>query len=137
MRAKLNLPFPLTGAQRRSISEIEGDMAQAAPMLRLLQGDVGSGKTVVALESMLVAVEAEAQAALLAPTEILARQHHETLSRMLSGTGVTIALLTGRDNRDLVTASQLRNAAVVAGAVLFQAVHAPLGELAGLRARRR
>lgn len=97
LRAKLNLPFPLTGAQRRSISEIEGDMAQAAPMLRLLQGDVGSGKTVVALESMLVAVEAGAQAALLAPTEILARQHHETLSRMLSGTGVTIALLTGRD----------------------------------------
>ncbi|MET0588941.1 MAG: ATP-dependent DNA helicase RecG [Novosphingobium sp.] len=97
LRAKLNLPFPLTGAQRRSISEIEGDMAQAAPMLRLLQGDVGSGKTVVALESMLVAVEAGAQAALLAPTEILARQHHDTLTRMLAGTGVTITLLTGRD----------------------------------------
>lgn len=97
LRAKLNLPFPLTGAQRRSISEIEGDMAQAAPMLRLLQGDVGSGKTVVALESMLVAVEAGTQAALLAPTEILARQHHETLTRMATGTGVTIALLTGRD----------------------------------------
>jgi RecG-like helicase len=78
-------------------SEIEGDMAQAAPMLRLLQGDVGSGKTVVALEAMLLAVEAGAQAALLAPTEILARQHHATLSRMLSGTGVEIALLTGRD----------------------------------------
>jgi ATP-dependent DNA helicase RecG len=97
LRAKLTLPFGLTGAQRRSIAEIEGDLAQASPMLRLLQGDVGSGKTVVALESMLVAVEAGAQAALLAPTEILARQHHETLSRMLSGTGVTIALLTGRD----------------------------------------
>lgn len=97
LRAKLNLPFPLTGAQRRSISEIEGDMAQGAPMLRLLQGDVGSGKTVVALESMLVAVEAGTQAALLAPTEILARQHYETLTRMLAGTGVTIALLTGRD----------------------------------------
>ena len=66
-------------------------------MLRLLQGDVGSGKTVVALESMLIAVEAGAQAALLAPTEILARQHHATLSRMLAGTGVEIALLTGRD----------------------------------------
>jgi ATP-dependent DNA helicase RecG len=97
LRAKLSLPFPLTGAQKRSIAEIEGDLAQAAPMLRLLQGDVGSGKTVVALECMLIAVEAEAQAALLAPTEILARQHHETLTRMLSGTGVTIALLTGRD----------------------------------------
>ncbi len=57
-------------------------MAQAAPMLRLLQGDVGSGKTVVALEAMLIAVEAGAQAALLAPTEILARQHFETLRRM-------------------------------------------------------
>jgi ATP-dependent DNA helicase RecG len=66
-------------------------------MLRLLQGDVGSGKTVVALESMLIAVEAGAQAALLAPTEILARQHFETLRRMAAPTGVNIALLTGRD----------------------------------------
>ncbi|MGN6498855.1 MAG: ATP-dependent DNA helicase RecG, partial [Tsuneonella sp.] len=97
LRAKLALPFPLTGAQRRSIGEIEGDLAQATPMLRLLQGDVGSGKTVVALEAMLVAVEAGAQAALLAPTEILARQHFETLRRMLAPTGVEIALLTGRD----------------------------------------
>jgi ATP-dependent DNA helicase RecG len=97
LRGKLDLPFPLTGAQRRSIGEIEGDMAQATPMLRLLQGDVGSGKTVVALESMLIAVEAGAQAALLAPTEILARQHFETLRRMLAPTGVEIALLTGRD----------------------------------------
>ncbi|WP_374531308.1 ATP-dependent DNA helicase RecG [Novosphingobium sp.] len=97
LRGKLSLPFGLTGAQRRAVDEIEGDLAQAAPMLRLLQGDVGSGKTVVALEAMLIAVEAGAQAALLAPTEILARQHHETLTRMASGTGVTIALLTGRD----------------------------------------
>jgi ATP-dependent DNA helicase RecG len=97
LRAKLSLPFALTGAQKRSIAEIEGDLAQASPMLRLLQGDVGSGKTVVALEAMLIAVEAGAQAALLAPTEILARQHHVTLSRMLAGTGVEIALLTGRD----------------------------------------
>ena len=97
LRRKLHLPFALTGAQRRSIGEIEGDLAQAAPMLRLLQGDVGSGKTVVALEAMLVAVEAGAQAALLAPTEILARQHFATLSRMLAGTGANIALFTGRD----------------------------------------
>ena len=97
LREKLSLPFALTGAQQRSIGEIEGDMAQGAPMLRLLQGDVGAGKTVVALEAMLLAVEAGAQAALLAPTEILARQHHETLSRMLSGTGVEIVLFTGRD----------------------------------------
>ncbi len=97
LRAKLKLPFALTGAQNRSIAEIEGDLAQAAPMLRLLQGDVGSGKTVVALSAMLMAVEAGAQAALLAPTEILARQHYDTLSRLLSGTGVNVALLTGRD----------------------------------------
>lgn len=96
-RAQLKLPFPLTGAQQRSIAEIEGDMAQTAPMLRLLQGDVGSGKTVVALSAMLIAVEAGAQAALLAPTEILARQHHATLTRLAAGTGVEIALLTGRD----------------------------------------
>lgn len=97
LRGQLQLPFGLTGAQARSIREIEGDLAQTAPMLRLLQGDVGSGKTVVALEAMLIAVEAGAQAALLAPTEILARQHHATLTRMAAGTGVTIALLTGRD----------------------------------------
>jgi ATP-dependent DNA helicase RecG len=97
LRDKLVLPFGLTGAQQRAIAEIEGDLAQQAPMLRLLQGDVGSGKTVVALEAMLIAVEAGAQAALLAPTEILARQHHATLTRMAAGTGAEIALLTGRD----------------------------------------
>jgi RecG-like helicase len=97
LRAKLRLPFALTGAQARSIREIEGDIAQQSPMLRLLQGDVGSGKTVVALSAMLIAVEAGAQAALLAPTEILARQHYETLRKMLESTGVEIALLTGRD----------------------------------------
>ena len=96
-RAKLDLPFPLTGAQKRSIAEIEGDLAQEAPMLRLLQGDVGAGKTVVALEAMLIAVEAGAQAALLAPTEILARQHFESLRRMAEPTGARVALLTGRD----------------------------------------
>ncbi|MFN4114614.1 MAG: ATP-dependent DNA helicase RecG [Sphingomonadaceae bacterium] len=97
LRARLELPFPLTGAQTRSIAEIEGDLAQQAPMLRLLQGDVGAGKTVVALMAMLISVEAGKQAALLAPTEILARQHYETLRRMLAPTGVEIAILTGRD----------------------------------------
>ncbi len=96
-RTRLALPFPLTGAQQRSIAEIEGDMAQEAPMLRLLQGDVGAGKTVVALEAMLIAVEAGAQAALLAPTEILARQHYESLRRLAEPTGARVALLTGRD----------------------------------------
>lgn len=96
LRARLQLPFALTGAQARSIAEIESDLAQEAPMLRLLQGDVGAGKTVVALNAMLIAVEAGKQAALLAPTEILARQHFETLRKMLGPTGVEIALLTGR-----------------------------------------
>ena len=97
LRGKLQLPFPLTGAQQRSIREIEGDLAQLSPMLRLLQGDVGAGKTVVALEAMLTAVEAGAQAAMLAPTEILARQHYETLRKLIAPTGANIALLTGRD----------------------------------------
>jgi ATP-dependent DNA helicase RecG len=96
LRDKLALPFPLTGAQTRTIAEIAGDLAQASPMLRLLQGDVGAGKTVVALEAMLIAVEAGTQAALLAPTEILARQHFETLRRMAAPTGARVELLTGR-----------------------------------------
>lgn len=96
LRAKLQLPFALTGAQQRAIAEIEGDMAQEAPMLRLLQGDVGAGKTVVALNAMLIAVEAGKQAALLAPTEILSRQHYETLRRLAGPTGAEVALLTGR-----------------------------------------
>ncbi|WP_299192260.1 ATP-dependent DNA helicase RecG [uncultured Erythrobacter sp.] len=96
LRAKLKLPFEMTGAQKRSVNEVEGDLQQEAPMLRLLQGDVGAGKTVVALEAMLIAVEARKQAALLAPTEILARQHFETLRKMVAPTGAEIALLTGR-----------------------------------------
>ena len=97
LRDRLNLPFPLTGAQSRSVQEIEGDLVQEAPMLRLLQGDVGAGKTVVALMAMLIANEAGKQAAMLAPTEILARQHYETLRSMAGPTGVQVALLTGRD----------------------------------------
>ena len=95
--AKLDLPYVLTGAQRRVTKEIRGDLAQAAPMLRLLQGDVGSGKTLVALMAMLTTVEAGAQAAMLAPTEILARQHYATLLRQLDHVGVRVAILTGRD----------------------------------------
>ena len=97
LTGKLKLPYTLTGAQRRVVEEIRGDMAQAAPMLRLLQGDVGSGKTLVALLAMLEAVEAGAQAALLAPTEILARQHHSTLLGQLDSLGVRVAILTGRE----------------------------------------
>ena len=94
---RLRLPYALTGAQRRVIGEIHGDMAQSAPMLRLLQGDVGSGKTLVAVLAMLAAVESGAQAAFLAPTEILARQHHATLVAQLDSIGVRGASLTGRE----------------------------------------
>ncbi|MGE5563398.1 MAG: ATP-dependent DNA helicase RecG [Bacillota bacterium] len=94
---RLQLPYQLTNAQRRVIREIRGDMAQTMPMLRLLQGDVGSGKTLVAVAAMLTAVESGAQAALLAPTEILARQHHATLLGQLDSLGVRVAILTGRE----------------------------------------
>ena len=91
------LPYKLTGSQRQASAEIAGDMASSHRMLRLLQGDVGSGKTVVALIAMLDTVEAGAQAALMAPTEILARQHHATLSALAAPAGVSVALLTGRE----------------------------------------
>lgn len=98
---KLKLPYVLTAAQRRVTEEIRGDMNQSAPMLRLLQGDVGSGKTLVALLAMLTAVESGAQAAMLAPTEILARQHHATLLKQLDSVGVRVAILTGREKGKL------------------------------------
>jgi len=97
LREMLKLPYAPTGAQARSIDEIEGDLAQVQPMLRLLQGDVGSGKTLVAAMALLIAVEAGAQGAFLAPTEILARQHFETLRALLTGLPVNVAILTGRD----------------------------------------
>jgi ATP-dependent DNA helicase RecG len=91
------LGFALTGAQRLAIAEIAADMAQPRRMMRLLQGDVGSGKTVVALLAMLAAVESGGQAALMAPTEILARQHHATLQRHAAAAHVEIGFLTGRE----------------------------------------
>jgi ATP-dependent DNA helicase RecG len=91
------LPFQLTAAQHEALAEITADLARPERMLRLLQGDVGSGKTVVALLAMLVAVEAGAQAALMAPTEVLARQHHQTLTTLLAPANLAPALLTGRE----------------------------------------
>ena len=88
------LPFELTAAQRKVISEIRRDLAANYPMNRLLQGDVGSGKTVVAIAAMLLAVEAGYQAAFMAPTQILAEQHYEVLRRWLEPLGVHIALRT-------------------------------------------
>ena len=92
------LPFTPTGSQKRALAEISADMAAPQRMLRLLQGDVGSGKTLVALLAMATAVEAGRQAALVAPTEILARQHEERLHEFAQGTGLRIATLTGRDS---------------------------------------
>jgi len=101
------LGFTPTGAQRMAIAEISADMAKPHRMMRLLQGDVGSGKTLVALMAMLSAVESGAQAALMAPTEILARQHQATLRRLAGPAGLEIELLTGREKgraRDLALA---------------------------------
>ena len=89
------LPFPLTGAQKRVIKEIRQDMISHHQMNRLLQGDVGSGKTMVALMSMLLAVDNGFQACMMAPTEILARQHFATISRQTEGMNLRVAILTG------------------------------------------
>ena len=91
------LPYALTGAQTRAISEIAADMAQDSRMNRLLQGDVGSGKTLVAFKALLIAVEAGGQGVMMAPTEILARQHLEGLRPLAESAGVVLEILTGRD----------------------------------------
>jgi len=94
---KTRLPYTLTGAQQRTIGEISDDLEKPERMLRLLQGDVGSGKTVVALIAMLQVIESGAQAAIMAPTEILARQHLATLEPFCEAIGIKAALLTGRE----------------------------------------
>ncbi|MEY2584076.1 MAG: ATP-dependent helicase RecG [Verrucomicrobiota bacterium] len=94
------LPFDLTAAQERVIAEVRRDLAAAHPMNRLLQGDVGSGKTVVAIAAMLLTVESGSQAALMAPTQILAEQHYAVLCRWLEPLGVRIALRTGARQED-------------------------------------
>jgi ATP-dependent DNA helicase RecG len=90
------LPFTMTSGQKDAVADILSDLQKTDRMLRLLQGDVGSGKTVVALMAMLAAVEAGGQAVLMAPTEILARQHLATIEKMTTGLGLTIDILTGR-----------------------------------------
>ena len=94
------LPFPLTAAQRRAIAEIRDDLASPRPMNRLLHGDVGSGKTLVAMSAMLLCVEAGFQAALMAPTQILAEQHWLNFRRLLEPLGLRIALRTGARRED-------------------------------------
>ena len=100
LRTKLitALPYTLTKAQSDVLAEIDHDMADRHPMTRLLQGDVGSGKTVVALLAMISAVEIGAQGALMVPTELLARQHGKTLAPLCEAAGVRIAVITGRDS---------------------------------------
>ena len=92
---RTKLPFSLTAAQQRVIKEIRADMVSGQQMNRLLQGDVGSGKTMVAFMSMLLAVDNGYQACIMAPTEILARQHYASMSRFAEGLGVRVAILTG------------------------------------------
>jgi ATP-dependent DNA helicase RecG len=95
-RIRAALPFALTGSQQAAITGILKDMAGEDRMLRLLQGDVGAGKTLVALMAMAAAVESGGQAVLMAPTEILARQHHATISKLASTVGISVEVLTGR-----------------------------------------
>ena len=90
-----NLPYPLTGAQKKVLNEIRQDFSDTMAMNRLLQGDVGSGKTIVAMTAMYAAVLAGYQAALMAPTEVLAEQHYQNFVKLLSPLGITVALLTG------------------------------------------
>src|SRR5260221_5597732 len=89
------LPFELTGAQKRVLKEIRRDTGSGRQMNRLLQGDVGSGKTIVALLSLLLAIDNGFQACLMAPTEILAQQHFQYISKQLYGMGTNVTLLTG------------------------------------------
>jgi ATP-dependent DNA helicase RecG len=124
-RVEADLPFRLTGAQIRSLIEIRGDLASGERMSRLVQGDVGSGKTVVAMLAMADVAAVGAQSALMAPTEILARQHFETLAGPLAAHGVRTLLLTGRDKgaarAEKLAALADRSAAVAVGThALFQ-----------------
>lgn len=127
LRRKLTetLPFTLTNAQQRALSEIDGDMKSTSRMMRLLQGDVGSGKTIVAALSMMNALDSDMQAALMAPTEILARQHYEGLKPLFEPLGIRVICLTGRNKgkeRDVLT-SQIKNGAaqiVIGTHALFQ-----------------
>ncbi|ACL65548.1 ATP-dependent DNA helicase RecG [Anaeromyxobacter dehalogenans 2CP-1] len=127
-RAVEPLPFRLTGAQERALAEIARDMADAEPMNRLLQGDVGSGKTAVAFAAMMLAVQSGWQAALMVPTEILAEQHARTLSRWLEGRGVEVALVgasaRGKGQREARAAVAEGRARIAVGthALLEQAV---------------
>ena len=116
------LPFKLTKAQQKALSEIKKDMFQATPMLRLLQGDVGSGKTVVAAITALMVIQSGYQAALMAPTEVLAEQHYFNLKQWFSTVGVPVMLLTGKQNKK--EKEQALNALNTAQALIAIGTHA-------------
>jgi len=125
------LPFGLTGDQKKAFAEIKADLEKPKRMLRLLQGDVGAGKTLVALLAMASVVEAGSQAALMAPTEILARQHYETISRYAGAANLRLGILTGRD-----TASRRNKtlAALAAGEIdILIGTHALIQESVSFR----
>jgi ATP-dependent DNA helicase RecG len=124
------LPFTLTGAQRRALDEIAGDMHRSDPMNRLLQGDVGSGKTAVAFVAMVLAVRSGYQAALMAPTEILAEQHARTMSRWLEGAGIEVALIGARTRGR--TQREARAALAAGRARIALGTHALIEEGVGL-----
>jgi ATP-dependent DNA helicase RecG len=121
-----NLSFQLTTAQKRVLAEVRRDLVTERPMNRLLQGDVGSGKTVVAIAAMLLAVESGSQAALMAPTQILAEQHYAVLQRWLEPLGVSISLRTGDRQEDsflpLLSGSDTANIIVGTHALLYEGV---------------
>ena len=123
---KCILPFKPTGAQKRVLKEIADDMAQAAPMRRLLQGDVGSGKTIVALEAAVIAIENGYQVALMAPTEILATQHYLSARRILESAGYRIVLLTG--SQEAGRKKKLRHHIAQGNAQLVIGTHALIQE---------
>src|SRR5208337_952479 len=103
-RLRSALPYTLTGAQERVLGDILNDMKSHVPMNRLIQGDVGSGKTIVALLAMLAAVESGYQAALMAPTELLAEQHYLNIHTLVESLGLKIHLLTGsKKNKNIET----------------------------------
>ena len=125
-RVEAGLPFPLTGAQKRSIAEIIEDLQSEKRMLRLIQGDVGSGKTAVALMAMAHAKAAGVQSAIMAPTEILAQQHAETLAELGKSGEMTVGLLTGnvkgQARKTLIEAIERGDVDIVVGThALFQA----------------
>ena len=120
-----SLDFKLTNAQSRCIKEINDDLASSEPMLRLLQGDVGSGKTIVAVFALIQAVENNFQAAIMAPTEILARQHLQNFTHYLESLNIQIAYLSGSQNtqerREQLSLIESGEAKVVIGThALFQ-----------------